>query len=143
MIDFSELTAAMETLLKDNLKDDFLITRNEEINIDANTASIGKGWVGVYRGKVDYEPYTTGNRPWLASPEIMVIVQVADAHSGYAAEDKLQAAEKAVVDVIESDRTIKGTVMQIVGYSMEYTYNKDNAIYFHGVMITVKTEVRS
>ena len=72
-----------------------------------------------------------------------MIIQVADAHSGAAAEDKLQAAEQEVMEVIEGDRTIKGTVMQIVGYSMEYTYNKDKAIYFHGVMITVRTEVRS
>ncbi len=142
MINFKDITQGVEKLLKDNLNG-YAIVRNEERNIDPSVATQGKGWIGIYRGSLDYETATIGNIPWLVAIEIIVEVQAADMKSGAKAEDKLQDAEKEVLDVLVSDKKLNSTVEMTNGYSIEYEYNKDEQIYHHSALITIHAEKRA
>ncbi len=142
MINFKDITQGVEKLLKDNLNG-YAIVRNEERNVDPSVATQGKGWIGIYRGSLDYETATIGNIPWLVAIEIIVEVQAADMKSGAKAEDKLQDAEKEVLDVLVSDKKLNSTVEMTNGYSIEYEYNADKNIYHHSALITIHAEKRA
>jgi len=143
ILDYGAVTKAIEDLLCRKLAG-FIITRNERKNADPNKClAPGEGWIGIYRGKIGYSAHVIGNRPWLVDPEPIINIQVASMVSGHDAEDRLQDAEKKVVDILESDRTLGNTVHTILGYSMDYEYNSDTEIYFHGVEVHVMTQTRS
>ena len=88
MINIKVITQAVENLLKDNLHG-YIITRNEERNVDPSIAIQQKGWIGIYRGPVEYESYVMGAIPWRALIDIIVEVQVADMQSGSEAEFRI------------------------------------------------------
>ena len=48
-----------------------------------------------------------------------------------------------MVNVLETDRTLGNTVDMILGYRMDYEYNSNTEIYFHGVNVMIKAQVRS
>lgn len=142
MIDISTITKAVEAMLISGL-DGYVITRNELRNEDPNVAAGNKGWVGIYRGGQKLSPRTTGNMPWGGEVEIVVEVQTASMRSGAEAEERLQAAEKEVMDVLEADKKLGGTVDMTMGYEVRYEVNADTQTYFQAAIITVKAEVRT
>jgi len=144
MINMKDITNGVEKVLNDNLTD-YNIERNPRRNQDPNIAAQNKGWIGVYRGGLDYEPYTTGSQPWLAKPSVVVEIQAASFLSGSDAEDRLQDAEKEVMDVLTANKKLNDTVNMTVGYEIKYEINEDEEaqIYFHAAVITIRTEVRS
>lgn len=143
ILDYGSVTKAIEDLLRRKLTG-FIITRNERKNDDPNKClAPGEGWLGIYRNKIDYNAHAIGSRPWLVDPEPIINIQVASIVSGQDAEDRLQDAEKKVVDILEGDRTLGDTVHTILGYSMDYEYNTDTNIYFHGVNIHIKAQTRA
>ena len=141
IINYSTITKAIESLLQNNLRG-YIITRNEERNTDPNRAIDG-GWIGIYRGNVSYDARVIGARPWNAILRPMIEIQVASVISGSDAEEKLQAAEKEVIDILSANKTLSGTVNMTNGYSMDYEYNPINNIYFHSVTITLNCETRA
>jgi len=144
MINMKDITKAVKTILDDNLSD-YIIERNPKRNEDPNIAARGKGWIGIYRGGLDYDAYTTGSTPWLAHPSLMVEIQAASLLSGADAEDRLQDAEEEIMDVLTANKNLNGTVSMTMGYEVKYEYNEDEEaqIYFHAAIITIKTEVRA
>ncbi len=142
MINFKNITQAVETIFNDNLND-YTVTRNAERNVDPGLAAKNSGWIGIYRGSIVYDTVSTGASPWLAEVDIKVEVQVASIKSGDDAEDRLQDAEQAVMNVLNDNKTLSGTVTMTVGYTIDYEYNADNAIYWHASIITLKTQVRT
>jgi len=142
MINFKNITQAIETILNAQLSD-YKIVRNELRNVDPNQATWGKGWIGIYRGKLDYEPHTTGATPWLVSADVIIEIQVASMTSGDDAEDKLQDAEQEVLNALVTDLTLGGTVLMTNGFSIEYDYNEDEQVYYHAAVITVRGELRA
>jgi len=144
MINMTDITQAVETILNDNLSD-YVIQRNPKRNQDANTAARGKGWIGIYRGGLDYDAHTTGSQPWLAHPSVIVEIQAASFLSGDDAEDRLQDAEKEIMDVLTANKKLGNTVNMTMGYDIKYEFNEDEEaqIYFHAAIITIKTEVRA
>ena len=144
MINMKDITKAVKKILDNNLSD-YVIERNPKRNEDPNIAARGKGWIGVYRGGLDYDPHTTGSQPWLAHPSVMVEIQTASLLSGADAEDRLQDAEEEVMDVLTANKNLSGTVSMTMGYEIKYEYNEDEEaqIYFHAAIITIKTEVRA
>jgi hypothetical protein len=143
ILNYSDITKAIESILRQKLKG-YVITRNERKNTDPNVCLIaGTGWIGIYRGSIDYSAYVISSRPWLVDPAPIVNVQVVSKLSGSDAEDRLQAAEEEVVNALDADRSLKNTVSTVLGYSMEYDYNSTNEIYFHGVNIKIKAQTRS
>jgi hypothetical protein len=142
MIDLSKITKAVQEMLESSLVG-YVIVRNEPRNEDPNVAASGKGWIGIYRGSNNYSPRTTGSRPWGAVVEVIVEVQTASMRSGEEAEDRLQAAEQEVMNVLDADKKLKETVDMTVGYEINYDINASSQMYYQAAIITVKAEVRS
>lgn len=140
------VTQAVETLLNDNL-DGYTIKRNVRRNKDPNMASREKGWIGIYKGEVKYEPFSTGTSPYLVSIDIPVEVQVTG-RDGADVEDKLEDAIKEVCDVLisrsrNSRLDIGGTVGMILGCDIEYQHNEDTERHHHAAIITLHAEARA
>lgn len=143
MINIKLVTQAIEDILNAGLSG-YIITRNAERNVDPDLAAQSNGWIGIYRGKVDYESYAIGSTPWKVGIEPIVEVQAASFLSGEDAEDRLQDAEKAVLDVLVANKNLNSTVGMTNGYSIEYEYNNQGKeVYFHAAIITIKAEARS
>ena len=143
MINMKDITSGAKSLLAKNLTD-YTIVRNEQRNLDPNIAADGKGWIGVYRGRIEYSTHTVGGvNPYLAEIEIVIEIQVASMKSGEDAEDRLQDAEEEVMDVLNANKQLGGVVSQNNGYSIEYEFNSDETIWHHAAIITGTYEVRA
>lgn len=143
ILDCSDVTDALESLLSRKLTG-FIITTNEKKNTDPNIClGPGEGWIGIYMNTEDYAAHVIGNRPWLLDLEPFINIQVASLVSGRDASKRLQKAKEKVINVLETDRTIGNTVDMILGYSMDYEYNDAQEIYFNGVNVRIKCQVRS
>lgn len=143
MINMKDITRAVKSILEQNLQG-YTIVRNAQRNMDPNIAAKNNGWIGVYRGKLDYSPHTIGgNNPYMAEIEVVIEVQTASMQSGADAEDRLQDAEEAVMDVLNDNKKLSGTVHQNNGYSIEYEFNADETIWHHAAIITARYEVRA
>jgi hypothetical protein len=141
MIDVAAITKAVKDLLDANLSG-YAIERNAERNVDINRASEGSGLINVLRGPVRYRPYTTGAVIWKTEVRIRVEVQYAH-QDAELAEDGLQDAEKAVLDVLAVNRTLSGAVLMTLGYDIDYEYNADEQVYHHAAIITIIAETRA
>jgi hypothetical protein len=142
MLNYSQITKAIEDLLRNNLKG-YKITRNEGRNEDPNQALGKAGWIGIYRGTHDYNSHTTGSTPWLVSVMPLIEVQVADVSSGASAEDKLERAIKEITDILTANKSLNNTIAHTKGYKIDYQYQKLEQIYFHSAVITIKGECRA
>jgi len=142
MINTKTITQAVASRLRSQLPG-YVVERNPVRPDDPWKAAAGTAWIGVYRGKTDYEGHAIGALPWMANVEIVIEVQVCDLTSADACEDKLLDAEKAVLDAINGDRTLCGTVDMVLGYSIEYEVNRDKNIYYEAAIITVRAQART
>lgn len=144
MINMKDITRGVEKLLNDKLSD-YTIRRNPERNADYDLAAKNKGWIGIYRGDLDYDAGFIGNKPWSAHPNVVVEIQAASFKSGADAEEKLQDAEQEVMDVLTGDKTLNGTVAMTLGYSITYEKHEEPGenIHFQASIITIKGEVRA
>jgi hypothetical protein len=143
IVDYGAVTKAVEDILSKYLTG-YIITRNERKNTDPNICiEAGTGWIGIYRGAVSYAANTIGSRPWLVDIEPLINLQVVSTFSGDDAEDRLQDAEKDVIEALENDRTLDNTVNHVLGYELDYEYNDLNDIYHHGVNIRIKAQTRA
>lgn len=142
MINLKLITQAVETLLKNNLSG-YQVERNPERPDDPWKATASTAWVGVYRGNTEYEGRAIGGQPWLANVNIIIEVQAASLTSADDCEDRLLTAEAAVLTVINSNRTLSGTVDMLMGYTIIYEENRDTQSYFQAAIITVRAQVRT
>ena len=142
ILDTSTITKAVENMLKKNLSG-YIIERNERKNVDPNKCTLRKGLIGIYTDEDLYEAYTIGSRPWKLYSSFFINIQVADARSGAKCEEKLKDAIKEIVDILEADRTLDGTVACIMNYRIKYEYNNIDNIYFYGANIFPGCEVRA
>ena len=142
MINFKTILKGVESVLRDNLTG-YTITRNEQRNTDPDLAAKNKGWIGIYRGALNYDSYATGSIPWLVSIEIKVEVQCASLQSGEDAEDRLQDAENEILGVLHDNKKLDNTVDMTNGFDVEYEYNDLEEIYHHAAIITLRSEART
>jgi hypothetical protein len=148
MINFKQITQANETLFIANLGNDYSIERNPVRPAEPSKIMRDgkKGWIGIYRGRVVYDPHSIGSKPYLATIEWLNEIQVASTKSREDCEDRLCDAEKEVVDVLETDRKgakMGGYIENIIGYEIEYEMNEDDATYYQSALITIKAEQRT
>jgi hypothetical protein len=142
MVNFKDITAAIVTLVKAACPT-YEVKRNP-VRPQAPFASAFKtAWVGVYRDSLDYRTRTLGGSPWLVTVRAIVEVQVASAKSEEDAEDKLCTAEAAVLDALNADKKLGGTVHMTNGYSIAYEINRDDQTYYQSALITIEAEVRA
>ncbi len=94
----------------------------------------------------------TGTTTWKPELTIIVEVQACDFKRHTAAEEKLQAAEEAVMNILMSRSDpnglkLGGTVNMTTGYDVAYeSYegaDKDATLYFESAVITITAEVRA
>jgi hypothetical protein len=145
MINYSDITKAIESILKAGT-DGYVISRNALRNADPSIAAKGKGWIGIYRGPVEIQPNALGGRIWIYTVKPQIEIQVASMKSGAEAEDRLQAAEKEILNVLNLNditRRLNGTVGMSMGYSITYEYNSESQVWFHSAIITITAEVRA
>jgi hypothetical protein len=148
MINFKNITQAAETLLIQNVGDDYVIERNAVRAADAFRVMRDgkKGWIGIYRGNLKYDAHTVGATPWMVQVRFVLEIQVASVKSADDCEDKLCDAEKEIIDILETNRKggkIGGYVDNIIGYEIDYEMNEAEATYYQAALITVIAEVRT
>jgi len=144
MINVSDITKTLFDILGDNLEG-YEITRNRGLNVDISQPLVqGHGWIGIYKETMSYEPLTLGGKYMLATIQIKVELQCSSAISGEDAEDKLQTAEKEIMDILIENKTIAGTVDMTMSYDIEYEYNYDiETIYFNSAVITLELQKKT
>lgn len=143
MVNLKTITQAVEALLKQRLQN-YLIERNPIRPSDPWKASVNQAWVGVYRSSTHYEGHSIGAQPWIANVSFVVEIQTASLTSAEDSEDKLLDAEKDVLDVINTNRTLSGTVDMVMGYTVEYEQNQQGfKVYYQAAIITVRAQVRT
>jgi hypothetical protein len=144
MIDINDITKAIETKLNDGLTG-YTIERNVRRNVDPNRAADNKGWLGVYRGSLKYEPLTIGARPWIANITASIETQYASfGGDNTNVEKQLGDNEAEILAVLEADRTIGGVVAMITGYNISYEVNDDSdEICYQATIIEVEAQVRA
>jgi hypothetical protein len=126
------------------LKDkDYLITRNKRQNTEDSVAVAG--WIGIYRDGINYQPHSSGATPWMAEPKIRLEIQAASYKGASDCEEKLEAIQEFVMNAIESDRTIGGTVQIITEYDLDYDDNYSDSMQttYQFITLIITTEVKA
>ena len=131
----------LEWLEDDPGLDGFTIERSELVNEDAGKAS--RGWIGLYRRNVNYDPRNLGVAPnnYHAELTFVIFIQRAVMASGAEAEDALESDVKTVLDrLTQMPRTHIDTFTDLV---IDYTYQETErtTMYFQGALITVTAQV--
>ncbi len=143
MINFADITKGVKSLFDDNLNG-FIIERNSLENLDENTASKNKGWIGIFKGPVDYLAGRIGSIPWDVEIKVIVEVQCASFKSGEDAEDKLEEAIKEIMDLLNNNPKLGDTVNMTTGYEVEYLYdkNEEKSLFLQAAIIAILAEVQ-
>ena len=142
MIDFSTVTKAAEAMLNEApALAQYTIERSTLENEDPGRCP----WVGIYRKRVGYTPRRmgAGARNWANELKLDIVVQASSQVD--TAEELLEQQLKDVLEVLETDRTLRGTVSMVLGYEVEYFIRKDATedIFFQRAVITITAEARS
>ena len=103
------------------------VVRDEPVNESPNVPP----WIGVYKGKVTFEPRTLGYNSDEAMPSPRVVVQAASMKSGEDCGDKLESYVNTVIAAIRSDKTIGGTVDVVTSLAVEYGYVETDRTTMH------------
>ena len=84
-----------------------------------------------------------GARNWGNEIKLDVVVQASSQVD--TAEELLEQQIKDVLDVLEGDRTLGGTVSMVLGYEVEYFIRQDATedVFYQRAVITVTAEARS
>ena len=78
----------------------------------------------------------------MANIKIEVWVQCSSARNGADAEDKLTDSEKLVMDVLgeKANLNLNGTVDTVIGFNVNYVYEKIGLNYFTTAVITMMAQ---
>ena len=127
-------------LAEDPALDGFTVSRADVVNQDAGLAT--KGWIGLYRRNVNYDPRNLGVPPnnYRGSLTFSMIIQKSNLKSGSDAEDDLEVATKAVIDrLVQVPRTYVDHFSDIV---VDYTYieSQRTTMYFLAALVTMTAQ---
>lgn len=138
----SEILAALqEQLSRDPVVQNLLgkhVERDSHVNMDPGRAP----WAGVYRANRRYTPRTLGNN-WASAPQVRVVVQAVDMRSSAECGETLDKLIDAVIDAVQLDLTLRGTVDMVTEANVEYGFIETDrtSIYFQSAIITLALEV--
>ena len=142
MIDFSIITKATEAILN---AAPALEGWTIERSVLENESPGRCPWAGIYRKRVGYTPRRmgVGARNWGNEIKLDVVVQASSQVD--TAEELLEQQIKDVLDVLEGDRTLGGTVNMVLGYEVEYFIRQDATedVFYQRAVITITAEARS
>lgn len=143
MIHVNSITAAVHGLLAADTTltaSGFTIAEGEAFNRDLNLTP----WVGIYHGTLSVDPHTLGGlQPWAGQLELFLYVQEASHRSGQEVTRRLGQAQAAVLDVLNGDRTLGGSVLSLTGMEVA-PFQRDLAedTWLFTNEIAVKADVR-
>ncbi len=142
MIDFSVITKAVEAMLNESAA---LAQYTIERSVLENESPGRCPWVGIYRKRVSYTPRRMGRGASNWGNEIKLDIVVQASSQVDTAEELLEQQIKDVLDALETDRTLRGTVGMVLGYEVEYFIRQDATedIFFQRAVITITAEARS
>lgn len=144
MINVSTITAqVVDWFSTDPELSGYYVTRSEFVNEDPGKAS--RGWIGVYRRSVDYDPRNLGVAPnnYEGTVTFDIVVQRTHMGSGQEAEDALEESVKKVLDRLV--QIPKDYIDHISDMFVEYAYLESDrtTLYFQAALITITAEVHS
>lgn len=144
IINFKNITQAIETLLNNNTTGTYLIERNHERNGDPNKAMVNNGWIGIYRDSLTYNSHTTGSSPWLVDVAVRIEIQIASMLSSDDCEDKMEDAVNDVLTVLNANKKLSDSVLMTNGFNISYEINAEHReVWYHAAIITLNAEVRA
>ena len=118
MIDVTSVMHAALTIISSNstvVNCGFKVDLHEAFNFDPNRTP----WVGIYNQGIALEPYRANTTlPWMARYDIRVYVQAHSFTSGQTANDLLHKSLKVVLDALNGNRSLDGTVLKITGWDI-------------------------
>ncbi len=141
MINMSDITRAVEEMLREHTAD-YTIERNGARNDDPNVAALGNGWIGIRKGKKDYEAYSTGPAKYLCDLEVIVEVQYARFDDAAEAEDHIEEAVEEILGILNNHQDLDGKVSHLTGFNVTYDVNTDVDAYHYAAVITVRAQAR-
>jgi len=118
MIAVNSVEAAVYTLVASNavaVSSGFHVFLHEPLNTDPDLTP----WIGVVTPRVRIEPWhaQVGN-PWKASYELQVFVQDGSFDNAERAFDNALRTLDVVLDALNADRTLRGTVQHVTGWQV-------------------------
>jgi hypothetical protein len=116
-IKFSDITKAVEQILSDNLKG-YDVNRNVSFDYATMSSAIEKGWIGIYRGKLDYIPISIPR--WQAEWEIIIEVLTGSYRNEGDAEAAGEDAVKDVIETLMNNLKLNGQADMSLQYSVIY-----------------------
>lgn len=141
----SDSTKALTAMLRDDpVVSDLasVISRAGVINRNPDKTP----WMGVYKGPTQYQPRTLGpnTQNWNVSVSLRVVLQV-HSHDSEKAEEQLEELIEHVVRVTFADPTLDGTVMHVLGYTVDYGFieDEDATAFFQMANVTITAETQT
>ena len=141
MINMSTITRSVEEMLREHTAG-YTIERNGARNMDPNRAAQGNGWIGIRKGKKDYEAYSTGSAKYLCDLEIVVEVQYARYDDAAEAEDHIEEAVEEILGILNNHQDLDGTVALLTGFRVDYDVNTEVEAFHYAAVITVRAQAR-
>jgi hypothetical protein len=144
LFSIAELTGAIKEAIDADIRfDGMTVEVAEWLNRDADVAH--RGWIGIYRQSVDYDPHTLGRgtKSWLGTFEIKIILQACDYRSGYQCEVLIEERIKSLLDIIFESTFIRSHVQMInsVNVATGFVDIEDvPSAYFQESTITINCE---
>jgi hypothetical protein len=143
MIQVHSVTAALYTLLSSDavlVSSAYVIEEGEALNRNVQRAP----WVGLYYGSWNLGPHVIGGaQPWRAELELLLYVQESSHVSGQDATRRLGQAQAAVLDVLNANRTLGGTVLMLTDLTVSpYRRDLEHDSWLFTNEIGVKAELR-
>lgn len=136
------LTALQERLNADTELSNLSVSarKMEVINEDPNRCP----WVCVYKGEADYNPRALGNNPWQGSHLVRMIVQASSMKSGEDCGIKLDDYVSKIIDAINRDKTLGGTVEAMTRFTIKYGFieTSRSSLFFQSAIVTLTFEGR-
>ena len=124
MIHVNSVTSALYTMLSSDgvlVSSGFTIQEGEALNRNVHHTP----WLGVYYGAMTIAPHTLGSdQPWNAELELLLYVQEGSHRSGQEATQLLGSAQTRVLDVVNGDKTLAGTVNMLTALTVT-PYQRD------------------
>ena len=149
MINTAAITAALKSQIEKNLplttadQRSYRVERGQTLNVTPDATP----WVGVYRDTVHYEPRTLGRAAnhLMATVTLRVLVLAATTRDGEDLDDLIGEYVKDVLDAIETDETIGGTVNAIMETVVDQIFDEEEpgAEFISWAVITLTAEVNT
>lgn len=137
-INMSRIAQLLEQVLVDDTRTASAeISRSETVNNDPQRAS--KGWIGIYRSNIKYDPRTLGRggSNYKGELTIFIVCQKTSMDSGADAEEELEELIGNVLSVILDNTEIRGSIGMLNAFEVVYSYNrtKEKTAYFQEAVI--------